>query len=131
MNNSNQKKTGQLGMPIGTASAKLRKQLLFGLVQETGRDVCFQCGEKIEEIENFSIEHKVPYLDSEDPVGLFFDPNNIAFSHLKCNARAGRKPPLAGHGSFKRYSKHGCRCVPCTEANRDNKRRWREKSGRN
>jgi len=30
---------------------------------------------------------------SNDPVSLFFDLNNIAFSHLKCNIGAGWRQP--------------------------------------
>jgi len=41
--------------------------------------------------ETFSIEHVIPWLDSEDPVKLFFDLDNISFSHLKCNVEDARK----------------------------------------
>lgn len=87
----NEKKRRQLGMPNGTATARLRKSILFKLVQETGRNICFQCGKAIESEEELSIEHKVPWLDSGDPVKLFFDLNNIAFSHLSCNVAACRR----------------------------------------
>ena len=43
----NKIKAVQLNMPFGTASARLRKMLLFSLVQQLGKDACFQCGEKI------------------------------------------------------------------------------------
>jgi len=42
--------------------------------------------------DTFSIEHKIPWLDSSDPVGLYFDLNNISFSHHSCNVRAARRP---------------------------------------
>lgn len=87
-----EKKQKQLGMPIGTASAKLRKSILFSLLRETKKNICYQCGKVIETEEELSIEHKIPYLDSDDPKRLFFDLNNIAFSHLKCNIRAARHP---------------------------------------
>ncbi|MBP7540882.1 MAG: hypothetical protein KA802_13235 [Saprospiraceae bacterium] len=35
--------------------------------------------------ETFSIEHKVSWLNSNNPVELYFDLNNISFSHLSCN----------------------------------------------
>ena len=41
--------------------------------------------------ETFSIEHKTPWLDSGDPIGLYFDLDNISFSHLSCNCRASRR----------------------------------------
>lgn len=91
MDNSNSKKKKQLGMAFGTASARLKKAILFNLVQRLGLDLCHRCNEKIEKVDTFSTDHKVPWLDSEDPVGLFFDAENIAFSHLKCNTSVARK----------------------------------------
>ena len=90
MKGYNKKKDEQLGMSHGAAANRLRKAIMFELVRETGRNVCFQCGEAIEDIANLSIEHKIPWLDSEDPVGLYFDLGNIAFSHLRCNCAASR-----------------------------------------
>jgi len=87
----NLKKDKQLGMSHGTAGGRLRKSVMFWLVCLAGRDWCFQCGEQIETESCLSIEHKKPWLDSIDPVGMFFDINNIAFSHLSCNIKAGRK----------------------------------------
>jgi hypothetical protein len=89
--NSNALKSEQLGMSHSTAAHQLRKLLMFQLVQQSGRDLCFQCGEKIESAENMSIEHKKPWLHSEDPKAMFFDLDNIAFSHTKCNYGSARK----------------------------------------
>ncbi len=128
--NGNKRKTKQLGMPHGTASNKLRKVLLFSLVQQVGLDNCYRCREKIENIDTLSIEHKVPWLDSEDPVGTFFDLGNIAFSHLSCNAGNARQPlkglVISPHGSGRRYSFHGCRCDLCRakKADRDKKYKY-------
>ena len=85
MKDSNQKKTIRLGMSHGTASNRLRKRILFSLVQETNRDNCYRCRKKILDVNNFSIDHKIPWLNSENPKELFFDLNNITFSHLDCN----------------------------------------------
>lgn len=90
--NAKKKKREQLGMDVSTASHKLRKLVLFSLVQQTARDVCFRCHTKIETVEDFSIEHKTPWLNSSNPVGTFFDLNNIAFSHLRCNIADRRIP---------------------------------------
>lgn len=79
----------QLGMAKGTAANKLRKMLLFNLIQRCGLDTCHRCGGKIETLRELSIEHKQAWLHSEDPVGLYFDLDNIAFSHLSCNSKAG------------------------------------------
>jgi hypothetical protein len=90
--NAKKKKSEQLGMDDSTASHKLRKLILFSLVQQTEQDVCYRCRTKIETVEDISIEHKMPWLDSSDPINVFFDLNNIAFSHLKCNIANRRKP---------------------------------------
>jgi hypothetical protein len=76
----------QLGMPFGTAAGRLRLMLLFQLAQQTGRDACFKCSDKILTPGEFSIEHKLDWLD-QDP-NLFWDLSNIAFSHRKCNRPA-------------------------------------------
>ena len=90
--NAKKKKREQLGMDDSTASHKLRKLILFSLVQQTAQDVCFRCQTKIETVQEFSIEHKMPWLDSNNPVNNFFDLGNIDFSHLKCNIADRRKP---------------------------------------
>jgi hypothetical protein len=82
------KKHQQLGMNAGTASHRLVKDILFRFVVEAGH-TCFRCGGALTR-ESFSIEHKEAWLDSADPKAMFFDQNNIAFSHLGCNARAKR-----------------------------------------
>lgn len=113
--NGNLKKTLQLGESHGTATHKLRKQILFVLLAESNRNTCFQCKQLIETVQELSIEHKEPWLDSEDPKGKFFDLNNIAFSHLSCNCRASRpvnkkyfsqeEKQIAGCEYDKRYKK--------------------------
>lgn len=119
------KKAKQLGMPPGTAANKLRKSILFKLLKESKQNFCFQCGAEIETEEELSIEHKVPYLDSEDPKKLFFDLDNIAFSHLFCNIGASRKT-YAQCGMASKYDK-GCRCTGCIEANRVKVSNFRER----
>lgn len=90
MKKSNNKKEEQLGMPVGTASNRLRKNIMFNLVKQLKLNVCHQCNKIIENVDEFSIEHKIPYLDSDNPIELFFDLNNIGFSHLKCNVGMSR-----------------------------------------
>ena len=91
MKESRKKKDEQLGMPLGTASAKLRKSILFSLLRESHKNVCYQCGRIIDEEDELSIEHKIPWLDSDNPKELFFNLENIAFSHLSCNIGAARQ----------------------------------------
>src|SRR6266705_647544 len=80
----------QLGLPFGTACHQLRKNLLFMLVQEVKKDICFRCNEKIEFSRELSIDHKEPWLHSDSPKILFFSLENIAFSHSVCNTNARR-----------------------------------------
>jgi hypothetical protein len=80
-----------LGMPAGTAFARLRKILLFDLACRLEVATCFHCGHEIRSVSEFSIEHKEPW-EGPDATRLFFDISNIAFSHLACNSAAARKP---------------------------------------
>jgi len=82
----------QLGMNPSTAANALRKEVIFSLVKQLNQDICFHCGKKITTVKELSIEHKIPWLHTENPKECFFDLENIAFSHLDCNRRAGRKP---------------------------------------
>ena len=112
-------KTAQLGMSPGKASHRLVKDILFKYVQESG-EVCFRCGQDLTR-EDFTIEHKTPWLHSEDPVFLFFDLENIAYSHSRCNSGAARKY-LRPCGYSATYNR-GCRCEECKKASAASKRR--------
>lgn len=72
-------------MPFGTACGRLRKLVLFSLLQRHGENICFKCERRIESADELSLEHKKPWQNT-DP-RLFWDLNNIAFSHLRCNRR--------------------------------------------
>lgn len=104
-------------MNPSTASARLLKDILFDFVSKSGH-VCFRCkGTMLRE--NFSIEHKVAWLDTEDPVELFFNLDNIAYSHLDCNIREARRAIIEHpHGTRGRYIK-GCSCDACKRAEAD------------
>jgi hypothetical protein len=91
MENGNKIKNDLLGMPHGTASHQLRKKIMFNMAQRLGEDICFRCGKKIENIDYFSVEHKIPWQSAENPKETFFDLTNITFSHLNCNCGAGEK----------------------------------------
>lgn len=85
-------KDDALGMPHGTANARLRKDIMFYLAGVARMLTCFRCAKEIENVKDFSIEHKVAWEKSAHPAELFFDLNNIAFSHYICNVRAGARP---------------------------------------
>lgn len=89
----NQKKCSeQLGMNYSTATSRLKKNILFNLLVTYDLNICFHCQKRIELVEELSVEHKVPWLDNSSE--LFWDLENIGFSHLSCNCRAGKKPSL-------------------------------------
>jgi len=83
-------KSQVLGQPISTANSKLRKMLLFKYVALSGNGNCYRCQKEILFIEDFSIEHKIAWL--HNPLGreLFFDLDNISFSHRVCNSSASK-----------------------------------------
>ena len=88
-----------LGMPIGTAQNRLRKSLMFMLMQKAGLDTCFRCGIKIEAENQMSIDHKDGWQLSRNPAEEFFNLENIAFSHARCNFGAATRPSMACYAS--------------------------------
>lgn len=92
MAKSNDKKSKLLGMPVGTASGRLKKELMYSLVKELNKHFCYRCNNTIESAADMSIDHKEPWLSAEDPIISFFDLNNVAFSHLSCNSKAASHP---------------------------------------
>jgi len=91
----------QLGISYGAARNRLWAQLLLRMAQELCRDACFRCGKRIETVEEFSVDHKKAWLDESSD--LFWDLNNIAFSHRTCNGKAARRNPEAQRESIKQY----------------------------
>lgn len=85
----NKEATTQLGMSHGHASSRLKKQLLFSYIQRCGDDICYRCKQPIDSIEKFSIDHIEPWFRND--TALFWDLNNIAFSHLSCNIAEGNQ----------------------------------------
>ena len=88
--NTRQRQYKQLGMPYGTACGRLRKIIMFHLIQKLKLDTCVRCKKLITNINDLSIEHIKPWLDID--INLFWDLNNIGFSHLSCNSKASRNP---------------------------------------
>ena len=124
MNQGQQKKADQLGMNPGTASGRLVKDLLWSLIDKK----CYRCGKEMTR-ETFSIDHVVPWLDSEDPLGLYFDLHNVSFSHRFCNVSASRTPhkvyddPLEGQRVYSRRHYHRHKNRINKERRRKNRRR--------
>lgn len=82
----------KLGMPQGTACNRLVKMILFDLAKRLELTACFRCGHQIESRKEFTIEHMADWEYSDNPQAIFFDLDNISFSHHRCNVgHAARK----------------------------------------
>ncbi len=73
----------QLGMLFPTAQQRLVKLLLFQLAEQCRRNFCYRCGKSIDRVEQFGIDHKLPWEGVSSD--LFWDLTNVAFYHRKCN----------------------------------------------
>lgn len=80
-----QEKSRQLGMNFSTASSRLKKSVVFSMIQQLQRDTCLRCGELILTPEDLTYDHIKDWLHVD--ASLFWDLDNIAFSHRKCNTR--------------------------------------------
>lgn len=78
------KKKAKLGMSPSAARDRLTRQLLWREIKDTP---CYRCGEAMS-LETYSIEHVVPWLNSEAPIDVYFNLDNVSFSHSVCNKRA-------------------------------------------
>jgi len=72
-----------LGEAWSTANYRLNRDLLYHYVQLTGVR-CWHCGKHMPR-DDFTIEHKVNWLNHPEGKRLFSDPDNITFSHSLCN----------------------------------------------
>lgn len=88
---ANRKAIETLGMPQGTASNRLRKMLLFRQLKKHNENVCVRCEKEIETVDELSVEHIKPWegISAE----LFWDLDNVAFSHMRCNVPHRRHIP--------------------------------------
>jgi len=114
-----------LGMPYGTAQNKLRKMVLFELLKRHNENVCYRCGKKIEVVNELSVEHKKAWLNIS--TDLYWDLNNVAFSHLHCNCSEHVNVPRPRnliHGTNTGY-RYDCRCDECKDAHAENTREYR------
>lgn len=84
---SNRQKEAVLGMPFGTACGRLRRMMVFELLRRHGENVCYRCGGLIDGADDLTLEHKQSW--QTNGAAFFWDVNNIAFSHVRCNIRDG------------------------------------------
>ena len=115
-------KSEQLGMPFPTACARLRRIVMFQLLRELRRTVCFRCGGEMS-VADFSLDHKLDWMD-QDPE-LFWDVTNIAFSHVRRNVpgrpawRARRAEKIAWCGPGMAWCKLHRGCAPLDQFGSD------------
>lgn len=96
----NKRRSDFLGVSFSTANQRLRKMILFRLLRKCGENTCFKCKESIDRIEDLSTEHIKPWEGIS--VDLFWDLENIAFSHIRCNT-----PHRWGNPNFgKEFGRH-------------------------
>lgn len=140
-----QRRSEALGMPFGTAKARLMKAILLKVLTDNGLNLCYRCQSPISSERELSIEHKVAWESKNADV--FWDLDNIAFSHVLCNslgsAAEQRKPCPEGFSwchdckqflqieKFSKYTRRLCglqtKCRDC-KTKREKVRRERLKS---
>lgn len=92
-----------MGMPFGTACGRLRKAVMFSLVQKLELDKCIRCDRTIETPEELSMDHVIDWLGGDK--GLFWDVENVKFAHLTCNRPRKWEPEHAARVKFERHCK--------------------------
>jgi hypothetical protein len=160
MSTSNQRKAETLGMPGGTANNRLKKKIIYTLLlmlkdyrEKFGSIVegetedskwyypatkwlpyCSVCGKEIASEDDMTIEHIKPWEGRENGKDLYWDLDNIGFSHSWCNRPhiAVLVPKPLVHGWSNGYNKKGCRCDICKEgARKHNLQRYNPGNCRN
>ncbi len=90
----------QLGIDFGKANLRLFKMVVWNMARKSGMDKCSHCKQPIDEPDHLSLEHIEPWRGTNDREArphLFWDLNNIAFSHMWCNSGS----PTRGKGKTK------------------------------
>lgn len=83
-----------LGMNYQTARSQLERKILWYMAKQLNKHNCFQCGFEIKDSDDMSIEHMKPWGGNEGKgikpdASLFWNMDNIAFSHKICNVAGG------------------------------------------
>ncbi len=114
----------QLGLSYPAASYRLIRKLLFSLLVESKRAICLRCKQPIDSVEDMTIDHMIPWRNKADAQELFYDIENIAFSHPRCNSSTLRERCRQGHlfaDDNVLYDANGAR--RCRTCNREKMRR--------
>lgn len=123
------KKDEQLGQSYGSANNKLKKNILFKYITLAGENFCFRCGAEITSVDDFTVDHKEPWLYND--ITLFWSLDNIAFSHAKCNIAAARSrinnsdTCIRGHKGKRLRNENGdTHCYECKNESRRRRGKW-------
>jgi hypothetical protein len=81
----NKNRQQKLGAQRKNLTCTLTRKLLFKVLQQTNLNICWVCKEKIETLQDFSLDHRVEWGSSENPRETFTNPDNIEFAHRDCN----------------------------------------------
>lgn len=95
----------QLGMGVASATGKLRKLLLYEFARRLNLISCYRCHRTIESIDEFTVDHKKNWLHKS--ADLFWDIDNIAFSHFVCNTTHNRTAEMYKHRTNKKCNECG------------------------
>lgn len=98
------------------ANRVLMKDLVFAYATRLDLNLCYRCNKRLTR-EDFTIDHVKPWRNKPNSQELFFDVNNIRFSHHSCNS-ANTAIKKITHGTQRMYNRHRCRCTSCKEAHR-------------
>jgi len=85
-----QKEKIQLGMSKGRARHILITKLIFEFICHANLNSCHRCKLPMT-VDSYSIDHKVDWLDSLNPLEVYLDLQNIGFSHKICNSLAAKR----------------------------------------
>lgn len=103
-----------LGTSMSNATMRLLRSLVFDYICRMHDNYCYRCKLPMTR-QDFSIEHIKEWRGAENGQELFFDIDNISYSHLKCNTEARRfrawNKGIITHG-ISGY-RLGCRCETC------------------
>ena len=83
-----------LGMSLGRAKNILHRKIIWAMLVEKKLTQCFRCGGEMTEAD-YSQDHAEDWLYASNGRELYFDLNNIRFSHRRrCNvSTSGKRVP--------------------------------------
>lgn len=79
-----------LGGCYNTMNRRLFNNIIFDLASKLNLTTCHRCKNQIKCVDEMSLDHKINWCwaEDKDKSELFYDVNNIAFSHQTCNYSA-------------------------------------------